>query len=247
LIRNPLLLMFLVILAGEEPLSELPSQRAELYRRYVEELIDSWEAQRHPQAGTQGKPYFTLGPLKEGSARQAAQEGFYYLGWSLHLAYYGGKEEQPHRENLLTTLTHYYEQDAKWGLPSGDWRVLAEAVLDFWQEAGVLEVWRIEGEAYFTFRHMSFQEYAVANILARRWEERKPALTWDRTLRPILHHYVWREPILLLAGRLQKHPLSELVRRLLQGPSPFERYLHRDRCFAYRGCVFGDPPGERRY
>jgi HEAT repeats len=43
-----------------------------------------------------------------------------------------------------------------------------------------------------------------------------------------LHHYAWREPILLLAGLLDTRHLNDLVRRLLRRPSPYERYLHRD-------------------
>lgn len=94
LVSNPLLLTFMVILTGEDPLRELPSQRAELYRQYVEELLDSWEAYRHPPSGPEGKPAFTLGPLEGDTARRAALEGFYYLGWYLHLAYYGGHKER---------------------------------------------------------------------------------------------------------------------------------------------------------
>lgn len=107
LTRNPLLLTFLVILAGEEPLPELPAQRAEIYRRYVEELLDSWETQRYPQGGSKGAPHFKLGPLEGDSARRAAQAGFYNLGWYLHLAYYGGRgaKEQPNRKNLIKKIS----------------------------------------------------------------------------------------------------------------------------------------------
>lgn len=124
-------------------------------------------------------------------------------------------------------MAGYLEKRAEWNLSKGDWRILAEDILDFWLKAGILEDWHIEKEAYFAFRHMTFQEYAAASILARSWEQ-EPKQTWKRTLRPILHHYAWREPILLFAGHLQGCHLSELVRRLLRGPSPFERYLHRD-------------------
>jgi hypothetical protein len=47
-------------------------------------------------------------------------------------------------------------------------------------------------------------------------------------LRPILHHYAWREPLLLLTGLLDTRHRNDLVRGLLRGPSPYERYLHRN-------------------
>ena len=94
LTRNPLLLTFMVILAGKAPPSELPSQRAEFYRRYVEDLLDSWETYRRPQSGPEGEQAFRLGPFAGDRARLAAREGFYYLGWYLHLAYYGGHGEE---------------------------------------------------------------------------------------------------------------------------------------------------------
>ena len=97
----------------------------------------------------------------------------------------------------------------------------------FWLEAGILDVWHIEGEDYLAFRHMTFQEYAVAYMLAEAWKK-TPQYTWVHTLRPILHHYAWREPILLLVGLLDTPHLNDLVYHLLRGPSPYERYLHRD-------------------
>jgi hypothetical protein len=74
---------------------------------------------------------------------------------------------------------------------------------------------------------MTFQEYAAAYMLTDSLEK-NPEYTWSYTVRPILHHYAWREPILLLAGLLDTRHLNDLVRRLLRRPSPYERYLHRD-------------------
>ena len=229
LTRNPLLLTFMVILAGKDPHSEFPSQRAAFYRRYVEDLLDSWETYRRPQSGPEGEQVFRLGPFTGDRARLAAREGFYYLGWYLHLAYYGGRGEgtRLNRHDVVAVLARYYKDCSAYDLPPDDLHILAEDALEVWLEAGILDVWHIEGEDYLAFRHMTFQEYAVAYMLAEAWKK-TPQYTWVHTLRPILHHYAWREPILLLAGLLDTRHLNDLVHHLLRGPSPYERYLHRD-------------------
>jgi HEAT repeat protein len=222
LTRNPLLLTFLVILAGEDPLHDLPDKRAELYRRYIEELLDSWEAERRPRSGAEGLPAFTLGPLQGEQARQAALQGFYFLGWSLHLAYYGGKPKGPPTHDvLIRTLTECLQID--WG---NDAKSLAGAILEFWQEAGLLETWHLAGNDYLAFRHLTFQEYAAAWRIAESWK-RDPKRAW-KFLRPRLHHYAWYEPLLLLVGLMDKVHLNNLAHHLLCGPSPYENSLHRD-------------------
>jgi Domain of unknown function (DUF4062)/NACHT domain len=151
LTRNPLLLTFMVILAGKDPHSELPSQRAAFYRRYVEDLLDSWETYRRPQSGPEGEQALQLGPFAGDHARLAAREGFYYLGWYLHLAYYGGhgEESRLNRRDVATALARYYKVYSACDLPPSDLHILAEAALEFWLEAGILDVWNIEGEEYF--------------------------------------------------------------------------------------------------
>ncbi|CAG0933929.1 Phycocyanobilin lyase subunit alpha [Thermoflexales bacterium] len=222
LTRNPLLLTFLVILAGEDPLHDLPEQRSELYRRYVNELLDSWEIERRPKSGVEGKPAFTLGPLQGEQAQQMALQGFYYVGWALHLSYYGGKPKEPPTRNALNkTLTDYLKND--WG---NDAHAIAEAVLEFWQEAGVLETWHLDGDDYLSFRHLTFQEYAAAWGLTAAWKQNSRR-AWE-FLRPCLHHYAWREPILLLVGLMEQKHLDSLAHRLLRGTSAYEGSLHRD-------------------
>jgi HEAT repeat protein len=222
LTRNPLLLTFLVILAGEDPLHDLPDQRAEIYRRYIEELLDSWETERRPKSGAEGKSVFTLGSLQGDQARQMALQGFYYLGWALHLAYYGGKpQEPPTRDTLIKTLAEYLQVDGK-----KDAKFLAPAILEFWQEAGLLETWRLDGDEYLSFRHLTFQEYAASWGIAGAWK-RNSKHAW-KFLRPRLHHYAWHEPLLLLVGLMEPTHLNDLANRLLRGPSAYEASLHRD-------------------
>ncbi len=223
LTRNPLLLTFLVVLAGEEPARELPATRAALYRQYVEELLMTWEYRRRPQAGAEGKPSLHLGPLSGEAARRAAREGLLRLGWRLHLTYYGGQAEaMPTRRALTGYLEPFLA--AQWNLAKGEAEVVAEAILAFWEEAGLLVHWQVEGEDYLAFRHLTFQEYAAARTLANLWKE-SPRRVW-RFLRPRLHHYAWREVLLLMAGLLEDATL--LVRKVRRAHSLYERELHRD-------------------
>ncbi len=226
LTRNPLLLTFLVVLAGEEPARELPASRAELYRQYVEELLTTWEYRRRPKEGVAGEPSLHLGTLTSGRARQAALQGLLRLGWRLHLTYYGGQvqeQEMPERKSLVAYLAQEFTEP-HWGLNGAKAKATAEAVLDFWEEAGLLTHWRLEGRDYLAFRHLTFQEYAAARTLADLWE-REQKRAW-RFLRPRLHHYAWREVVLLLAGILKD--ATPLVRRIRRARSPYEWELRRD-------------------
>ncbi|MCI0580002.1 MAG: HEAT repeat domain-containing protein [Chloroflexi bacterium] len=238
LTRNPLLLTFLVTLASRENEPELPARRAALYARYVAELA-GWEIERRRQAQNTLEAVFRLGPLQGDAARRAAQDGFCYLGWALHLAYYGGHSAAaPTPEALAGRLSGCL---AAAGYPEPE--ELARAVLDFWQEAGILDVWAIGQHSYLAFRHLSFQEYAAAWALARAWQ-RDSRRAW-RFLFPRLHHYAWREPVLLLAGLMDEAAINALARRLLRGRSPEERTLHHDLRLAALLLAEGAPLDER--
>lgn len=220
LMRNPLLLTFFVILSGEDSAQSLPHHRAELYRRYVEELLDRWEASR--RAEQKEHVFENIPDLKGEVGRQAILQGFYYLGWHLHLTYYGGQQaKMPNRNALVKTLADYCRDT--WGNHAA---TIAATVLDFWLSAGLLSVWPVNGQEFLAFRHLTFQEYAAAWGIAEAWRrDRKRA---RRFLRPRLHHYAWREPILLLVGILNEDELNDLVGFLLRGHSRYERSLHRD-------------------
>jgi HEAT repeat protein len=227
LIRSPLLLTFLVVLAGEEPSEDLPKVRAELYRRYVEELLATWEQVRRSRPEKSGQEGFQLGSLVGEDARWAALAGFHRMGWKLHLIYYGGHGSQfSVRDEVIADLARFLGPD--WNLGDGEARALAGALLGFWQEAGLIECWRLMGQEYLAFRHLTFQEYAAATTLCGLWQE-QPQRTWA-FLRPRVHHYAWREVILLVASVLSdRHEVSTpQVKVLLKARSPYERALRRD-------------------
>lgn len=203
LTRNPLLLTFLVILAGEDPLQNLPRHRAVLYRRYMEDLLHSWESHRNLQPG--------------------AMECLYQLGWHMHSAYYGGPDSiSPTRNELASVIAPFLQELCE--LSPIDAKSRAEDILNFWAEAGMLDSWQLAGEEYLAFHHLTFQEYTVAHYLAEAWKK-SPQGTCA-FLRPRLHHYAWREPVLLLSGLLGNAP--HLARCALHAHSQYERELSRD-------------------
>lgn len=231
LLRNPLLLTFLAILTEQDPSKELPFERAELYRLYVEELIDSWEAYRFQ--GSAHGARFSLGPLQLDSARLAALEGFYYLGWYLHSVYFGGLKREgvlakPIKQEVINALSDYYEANQNWNLDKGNLQALSRATVNFWLEAGVLDLWVVDADEYLFFRHMTFQEYAAAHRLADIWRTTSTKVAWKEVIRPVLHHYAWHETLLLLAGQLDGDDFNNLVRHVLGSRSYLERCLHRD-------------------
>lgn len=225
LTRNPLLLTFLVILASDELEHDLPTQRAELYRRYIEELLNSWELQRRPHTAGQGQPDLQLGRLQGSEARRAALSGLYSTGWYLHLAYNDAMQDyHPTAQGIIAYLAPLLA--AEWSLPPGAAETLAKDVLDFWREAGLLDSWRVEGMDYLAFRHLTFQEYTAAWGLKQAYS-RDAQTAWE-FVRPRLHHYAWREPLLLTSTMLGMQHVDALVDRLLKGVSRYERDLLRD-------------------
>lgn len=252
LLGNPLMLTFVAVLAGKDPAEELPYYRTELYRRYLEELLDSWERERwrrtigasararqsdgldssgqEQQLGEEAQR--TLGPLTGPSVRYALRDGILWLGWWLHLAYYGSPSARtPLEDEAIWALADYYQVAADYAvLKRHEWLTVAETVVDFWKEAELLDIWPLLTDNglvdFLGFRHLTFQEYAAAVVLAEAWgNDRERAWAF---LQPRLHVHAWREPLLLLGGLLHSTDADVLLARVLKAGSPYEHVLRRD-------------------
>ena len=192
LARNPLLLTFLVILAGQDPLVELPERRSEIFERYVQKLLLSWEGHRLPRHGPAGETALKIGLFEGGEAQDIPLRGFHWMGWFLHLSYYSGCSEnvcgavsyRPFREDLEASLKERRMEDDSLG--DSQAKAAASDIVDFWHSAGILDVWALEGREYLAFRHLTFQEYASARILLDIWRK-DPSRAWS-FLQPRLHH-----------------------------------------------------------
>lgn len=79
-----------------------------------------------------------------------------------------------------------------------------------------------------SFSHETFQEYFVARRLKKAWQEKESRKRAWIILRPRLHDPNWREPLLLLAGMLDKDNAIELVDKVLNAHSRNERVVFRD-------------------
>lgn len=221
LTRSPLLLTFLVTLAARGGLPDLPLKRAQLYERYVEELLN-WEIQRLAQSSNVSDYEFSLGFQKGSAARRAARDSLCYLGWALHLHYYGGRGlTTPGPAALEEKLVTYLKQDGY-----SEPEILAKSALEFWRQAGMLDVWQIAGHDYLAFRHLTFQEYAAAWGLHRSWLRNQKQTR--HFLQPRLHHPAWREPVLFWSSLLTVPARKSVLHRLRRGISRDEPILHRD-------------------
>ncbi len=227
LMKNPLLLTFLVILASEEKQQTLPENRSELYQKYVDYIVENWEHYREGKEREEEERilairYPRIGKLLLGEpAIKAVKQGFIYLGWQLHLLYYGSETNpEPEKEYLINALANYLSRYYPEFIGDHDPIIVAEAIINFWLEAGLLDIWETNNKTYFTFRHLTFQEYAVAKYLHQKWQFNSDD-TWQQ-IKPHLYHNVWREPLLLLAGLMEEEPLQNFINRLLQASKPFK-------------------------
>jgi predicted Zn-dependent protease len=205
--RNPLLLTFLAVLAGDEPQRDLPTRRKELYREYVERLFTVWEARRRREGE------LSLGRLRGEEARRGALWGLYRTAWHLHRAYYGD-DAGPRAVRGETEPLLARDLMGQWEFSALQAGTLAAEVLHFWEGAGLLDVYRLAGQEWLAFRYLTFQEYGTARALAKAYENDASGL-W-RCLSPYLLCPQWTGVIPLTLACLPEVQATNLGKRLLK-------------------------------
>jgi len=236
--RNPLLLTFLAVLAGDEPQRDLPQRRKELYREYVERLLTVWEARRRRE----GK--LSLGDLSGEKARRVALWGLYRTAWHLHRAYYGEEGLRAVRGEIEPLLAR--DLAKRWRLGPLTVETLAAEVLRFWRGAGMLDVYRLAGQEWLAFRHLTFQEYGAARALAETHVHDAEGL-WQ-CLSPHLLRPQWAEVIPLSLAHLPEAQAATLVERLLManaGDEKQQRPLFLAVAALAEGAEMADTPHRR--
>jgi hypothetical protein len=204
--RNPLLLTFLAVLAGDEPQRDLPHRRKELYREYVERLFTVWEARR------QREGELSLGRLRGEEARRVVLWGLYRTAWHLHRAYYGEEGRRAVRGEIEPLLAR--DLGKRWEIGTLEAEALAAEVLRFWEGAGLLDVYRLAGQEWLAFRHLTFQEYGAARALAEAYRDDADGL-WQ-CVSPYLLRPQWAGTISLTVAHLNRAQATTLVERLLK-------------------------------
>lgn len=204
-IGNPLLLRLAVALYAEG--AELVRDRAHLYQRYVDEVLQERE---------QGRP-----TNDARWSREQIKTALEIVAWVL----------QSHRNRTINELAEAVKQEAQ-GI------VHVRALMNYLRERlGLLATYGYRQGERVGFRHLSFQEFFVAERLARSWRT-YPEQTWH-FLRPRMHHPDWRESVLLLAAMIGEEHATHLTRRILNAESCYERELHRDLLLAGESLATG--------
>lgn len=223
-IHNPLFLTYLCALSEARQFQEIPEERAVLYERCLEALLDTETAD-----ATTHFPVWSDMPEKD--RQEMLRQGFDSLGWHLHANACETRHEMAFlRQEIVSALA----RDLQTYTPRVPANALefAEEILRYWQRAGILQVWDYEGKTYLMFRHALFREFAAAGHIARLFRHNAQlGWTWCS---PRLHHYAWQEVLILCAHTLNQEHLLFVLRRLMRGVSWFEKLLHRDLFLAVR-------------
>ncbi len=217
---NPLTLSFLVSLFGTKQLAAFPQSHAELYCRYVEAVLNSWEVQRRPKVGPEGTPALTISGFQGDEAREVVRQGLRRIGWILQR--YGDGRRKSSREQQAADLAEDLQMNRGFNFTVAHSTVVANAILKFWQEVGVIEEQGIGVDTYLTFRDATLQDFAVADVLQISWNS-DPERTW-RFIYPRLHHVAWREPLMLFIELLDADAQNDLIGRLVP-PQSFLKML----------------------
>ena len=234
--HNPLLLTFLAVLAGDEPQRDLLPRRKELYREYMERLFTMWEARRQRE----GK--LSLGEeLRGEKARRVALWGLYRTAWHLHRAYYGDEGLLAVRDEVEPLLARDLRERWEFGVLQAG--ALAAEVLYFWEGAGLLDVYRLAGQEWLAFRHLTFQEYGAARALAEMYGDDADRLWQCLSLHSLRPQWVGVIPLTL--AHLPESRATTLVEHLLaanEGDHDWQRPLFLATAALAEGAEIADAP-----
>ena len=207
LLSNPLMLTFLAIICSSETNAEIPLRRSDIYKRYVIDLITTWEKEHNNNVTV---------------SKDILLDGLFSIGWGLHFAYFGGKSQQlSTKEGIIKFLR--MNNGKQWGEKTGEY---IDNILTFWVNAGLIDTWELNGVEYLSFRHLTFQEYSAARVLADNWINNKRSI-W-KFLRSRLHNPAWHEVIILMGSILDSKQFGYLANQLLTYKSDYENILKRN-------------------
>ncbi|HEY2282159.1 MAG TPA: AAA family ATPase [Solirubrobacteraceae bacterium] len=164
--RTPLMVVLLTLLAATHAPDQLPRSRGEVLVQVIRDVISRWEHEARRKGGP-----FTLGPLQEAAALEAAQLAFAVVGH--HVLRDAEPTADEVAEDLATMLAVEY------GLPKGQAHAAAVEAVDLWDVVGVFVKEGIEerlrarvqslaelAEALYVIEHDQHVEDWVAGAVA---------------------------------------------------------------------------------
>ena len=218
LARNPLLLTIIALIHRYQAI--LPKDRYKLYDKAVDTLLTSWDANKE-LTNHKVLEYLELDDLRRLMVR---------LAYWIHTQGGTGDNEggtQIDRDELITQLSQYIKELKKVDRHCA--KAEAERFLDqiVRDRAGLLSK---QGRDRYAFVHKTFQEYLTAQEIRDQQEE-----SFDVVLKHIddhLHDPHWREVLLLLIAQQKRGNPAKALQAILQHPTPYELWLHRNLFFA---------------
>ena len=203
LARNPLLLTIIALVHRNE--ADLPQERATLYQKCVQTLLDEWEGRKKLTMAEKNRPFYAY--------REDLLE---LLAFDLHAGAEQPRQLQPiAREPLETKLADFMVDPLELFANRRQARPEAETFVRFIADRVGLLVAR--GQDEFSFAHLTFQEYLAARDIYHRTQGNLNA-AWDE-IKARLHNAHWREVTLLLLALLgnegRGRPSTHLLRWLL--------------------------------
>ncbi len=218
LAANPLMLTMLALLRRQ--VGRLPHRRIELYKRYMDTMIDNWV-----EARSQGEREHALSL----SDPHHAESLLIPLAYWLQSTQPSGTASKVDIFNALVDICLEDEGYIPAEAPRVERKQAEEHTQRFLKEIREMSGLIVErGYDAFGFLHLTFQEYFSGRALAKM----DPEIRW-KEVRVHLHDPRWREPILLCAGQLgigenRREAVSEFVNKILTCDDPTENDLHRN-------------------
>ena len=219
LAKNPLLLTIIALIHRYE--AYLPRDRHQLYNRAVETLLTNWDANKDLDY------QWPLDYLKRDAVRRMMER----LAYWIHTHGSSGDVEGGtliDREELIYQLSDFIAEEGN----IKRYQAIEEAkrFLNYIRNrTGLLNE---QGQGCYAFVHKTFQEYLCAQEIKYRADEEYDEELILNPIREHLHEPHWEEVLLLLIAQQPKKRVAKIIQHILDHPTPYEQWLHRNVFFA---------------
>ncbi|OUC12238.1 MAG: hypothetical protein B0A82_23590, partial [Alkalinema sp. CACIAM 70d] len=234
LVKNPLLLTIVALTHRFQ--DDLPKRRHDLYNKAVNTLLKSWD-RKAKGLRDQQKEAFKFLDIDDDLRRVMS-----LLARWIHEQYVTKTKEGGtiiRESDFLEQLSRIIQDDFAVKPHKADEE--AKRFVEFIRNrAGLINEY---GRGLYGFVHKTFQEYLTAEAV-----QTEARYKFDRMLTFVdshLHQPHWQEVILLLVSQQAEEGAAQLVQRILDKNSDYERWLHRDLLCAAQ-CLTEDPPRLKR-